>query len=250
MDQATQYNFEDFTLRNYRRYVQLAKQRYPFLTFDQIDREGKDRFVLWRHDIDFSIWNALRLAQIEAVEGVTSTFFLHLHNHFYNVLEREASDIVSQLISLGHAIGLHFDADYYRVNHEDQLQGLLQREARILEELFGRKVAVFSFHNPTPAVLSWREWTYAGMINTYASYFRSGVGYCSDSNGIWRHRRLENVLLEAKEERLQILTHPVWWTDEAMPPRQRIQDCIDRLAARLGERYDQARARDGRENIH
>ena len=32
------------------------------------------------------------------------------------------------------------------------------------------------------------------MINTYAKYFKENVEYCSDSNGYWRYKRLEDFL--------------------------------------------------------
>ena len=71
----------------------------------------------------------------------------------------------------------------------------------------------------------------------------------SDSNGFWRYRRLEDVLTEAKEERLQVLTHPEWLQDRVMTPRERVQRCIDGRAARVAERYDRYLADCGRPNI-
>ena len=47
------------------------------------------------------------------------------------------------------------------------------------------------------------------MINAYAKYFKDNVEYCSDSNGYWRHQRLENFL-NNKHDKIQVLTHPVW----------------------------------------
>ncbi|MBT5716894.1 MAG: hypothetical protein HOI70_08280, partial [Opitutae bacterium] len=46
--------------------------------------------------------------------------------------------------------------------------------------------------------------------------------YVSDSNGYWRYRRLWDVLQKSQDSCLQVLTHPVWWQEKPMPPRQRI----------------------------
>jgi hypothetical protein len=66
------------------------------------------------------------------------------------------------------------------------------------------------------------------LLNTYGEYFRKKVFYCSDSNGHWRFKRLKDVLEDTPENvpRLQVLTHPVWWTEESMSPKKRFAKCI------------------------
>jgi hypothetical protein len=247
MDAAERYHYADFTRANYRRLLRLAKERYRFRTFTDFDRE--ERFVLWRHDVDASVHSALRLAEIESGEGVVSTYFLHLHSAFYNLLERPVAECVTRILQGGHRLGLHFDASYYGARAEHDLEALLAAERRLLGEAFGADVDVFSFHNPDAVTLGFVEWSYAGMVNTYARYFREEVGYCSDSNGYWRFRRLEDVLDDGTDQRLQVLTHPEWWQERPMPPRERVQRCIDGRARRTGEAYDAVLRGAGRENV-
>ena len=227
----------DFTRANYRRLLQLAKAKYPFSTYPQADFAG--RFLLWRHDVDMSIHSSERLAEIEAEEGVRATYFLLLHSHYYNLFESEIRDRVRRILRLGHSIGLHFDSAFHGVTTVTGLEPALALEQRWLQDLLGADVQAFSFHDPAAFAMSCEELRYAGMINCYARPFREQVGYCSDSNGYWRHRRLEDVLVAAENERLQVLTHPEWWLDEPMPPRQRVQYCIDGRAAYLKARYDE-----------
>jgi hypothetical protein len=241
------YHFADFTRENYRRLLRLAKQNYVFRSYTDFARD--ERFIIWRHDVDFSMHSARKLAQIEAEESVRATYFLYLHSEFYNLLEREITDCVWAILALGHRIGLHFDSHYYGINSEAQFAPLLRREKRILEEFFEQEIKVFSIHIPTPFTLRCRQWQYAGLINTNADYFQTQVGYCSDSNGYWRFRRLEDVLQQATDERLQVLTHPEMWQDTVMSPKQRVYRCIEGRAEKTRQWYDAVLKESGRENI-
>lgn len=246
--EAERYHYADFTRDNYRRLLRLAKERYRFRAYTEISA-ADEPFVLWRHDVDMSVHSALRLARIEAEEGVSATYFMHLHSEFYNLLERSVADCVQGILSAGHRLGLHFDAAYYGDRAGREMEPLLAAERALLSDAFGAPVEVFSFHNPDAFTLSCQEWSYAGMVNTYARCFREEVGYCSDSNGYWRFRRLEDVLRAGEDARLQVLTHPEWWQDAPMPPRERIQRCIDGRALRTAEWYDGFLSRAGRQNV-
>lgn len=247
MNNAEKYHFADFTRANYRRLIRLAKERFLFRKYS--DFEKQEVFVLWRHDLDTSPHAARKLALIETEEGIRATYFLHLHNIFYNLLEREIVDCVMEIVSYGHDLALHFDPHFYKVNSRHSLEYYLAMEKRILEDIFGVEVRAFSFHNTDPIILSFKEWSYAGMINAYAAFFRDEIAYCSDSNGYWRHRRLEDVLKDDSIRSLQVLTHPEWWQDEEMSPQEKVQRCIDGRAMRNGEKYEQMLAEFGRENL-
>lgn len=232
-----QFHQLDFTRENYRRLVQLAAAKYPVTSYP--DADFRERFVLWRHDVDMSIHASEHLAEIEAEAGVKATYFLLVHSHYYNLFEVETRDRVRRILALGHAIALHFDHGFHRVSSVSQLESALVTEQRWLEDLFAAPIESFSFHDPDAFALSCRAERYAGLINCYAERFQSAAGYCSDSNGYWRHRRLEEVLAAATDERLQVLTHPEWWLAEVMSPRQRVHYCIDGRAAYLKTRYDE-----------
>jgi len=247
MSNVTQYHFADFTLDNYRRLLRLAMLNYRFRRFT--DYHPTERFVLWRHDVDMSVHRAIKMARIEAEEGVAATYFLHLHSQFYNLFELDVKRLVEELLSLGHALGLHFDTDYYGVGGSKQLEELLARERRVLEEFFESEIRVFSFHNTSAATDRFRNQEYAGLINTYADFFRTEVPYCSDSNGYWRHRRLEDVLRAASDSRLHVLTHPEHWQDEVMSPKERVYRCISGRAEKTRQWYEGALRAFGRRNI-
>jgi hypothetical protein len=247
MTNAQRYHFADFTRDNYAKLLKLARQTYAFRRFTDFD--PGERFVLWRHDVDVCPRAAVKLAEREAAEGVGATYFVMLRSEFYNLLDPEATSCVRAIAGLGHEIGLHIDLSCYPTAGETAFVRALAAEARAVAELMEVDCRVFSFHNPDARAAAYRDRLYAGLLNASAEYFYTAVGFCSDSNGYWRTRRLEDVLRQATDERLHVLTHPEMWQDAVMSPRQRISRCIDGRTARTGERYDQLLREHNRENV-
>jgi hypothetical protein len=241
-------SYPDFTEAGYRECLRLAKARYRFVGFREA---GPTRTILWRHDCDSSMHRSLRLAEIETEEGVKATYFLFPRCLYYNLMSLDVAKCVRSIIGLGHDIALHFDPTFYgeRLEGED-LERAIARERDLLAAEFGAEPTAVSFHlygvlkSPMPEADG-----VAGLVNAYGANLKAAYGYCSDSNGVWRFRRLKTVLEEAKEERLQVLTHPEWWTPEAMPPRARLQRAIDGYAEAMGKWYDDITAEHDRPNI-
>lgn len=228
-------NYIDFTQDSYRELLKIAKEKYEFCFYNEIFQ--KDRFILWRHDVDFSMEYALQLATIENEEGVKSTYFLHLHNTFYNLLDEFSFKILKNINDLGHQIGIHFDTHYYQVKNEKELETALIKEIFIFKEVLGVKPQVFSFHNTNEFVLSFKNDTYSNLINVYSNFFTNEVVYCSDSNGYWRFKSIKEVLQEG-HKKLQILTHPGWWQKNPDSPFNRIMNIIDERKHKTIEHYE------------
>ena len=157
--------------------------------------------------------------------GVKSTLMLHCE--FYNLLEFKNIEIVKNKI-IG-TWGLHFDSEFYKINNENLLDEKIVLEKKILENFTSQKIKCFSFHNPKDFTLKCKREKYGGLINCYSKYFTDNVGYCSDSNGYWRFNRMIDYIEKNKEFNLQILTHPVWWT-EKLGLRKKIELNIKRRA--------------------
>ncbi|MFA6127014.1 MAG: hypothetical protein WC699_06895 [Bacteroidales bacterium] len=242
-----QANHQDFTVDAYRQLINLALASYQPADYQAIP--WGQRFILWRHDCDYSLNRSLDLARIEADEGIKSTFFVNPHCEFYNLLESGQLALIKEIARLGHDIGLHFDATFYATALERELHEQVSREADLLEQFFGIRPAAFSFHNPSNFHLTCEAETYGGLVNCYSKRLKTEVSYCSDSNGYWRFRRLYDVLSDAKDSYLQVLTHPGWWQDKPMPPRQRIfRSAYGRAKATMGL-YDQILETYRRENL-
>lgn len=210
----------DFTTSRYEELIRHAREKYTPRTF--LSYSPGERFILIRHDVDVSINRALALAKIEERLGVSGTYLVNVHSSFYNIAERNQVMLLRQILDRGHTLGLHFDPSHYQIENESELAVLVHREAEWLELLIGVRPEAVSFHNPSQRHLTWNAESYSGLINCYSDYLMRSVPYVSDSNGYWRFRQLDQVLLDESEPCLQILVHPEWWQEEEMPPRQRL----------------------------
>ncbi len=241
--------WSEFTEDGYRQLLDLAREKYRFSTFAE---QGEDRHVLWRHDVDISMHRALRLAQIEHERGVISTFFFMLRSSFYTLAEPEILDRARRITDMGHKVGLHFQPEGWPGMswNSTTIERYVTEDRDRLALLLDRPIDAVSFHNPDQTGLDILESTMiAGLPNTYSKELREKYGYCSDSNGYWRFSPLGTVLAERTHERLQVLTHPGWWTPEPMPPRARIERCIAGRAAANMQRYDRDLLEAGRCNL-
>jgi len=237
---------EDFTEVHYLELLRAAKATFLFATYDAIP--WGMRFLLWRHDLDVSINRAAALACIEAKENVTSTYFVNPCSEYYNPFEPKQAQLLKFILSLGHRLGLHFDAAFHNIQNEEQLHSKVAQQGRWLEEAFGVRPDAFSFHNPSADNLLYDADQYGGLVNCYSQRFKTEVPYCSDSNGYWRFRRLHDVLTDATDHCLQVLTHPEWWQSKPMPPRQRIfRSTYGRAQATMSD-YDESLAKKSRVN--
>lgn len=220
------YHFEDFCPEQYRKALHKARENYEFCSFT---RMAASKSILWRHDVDFSMEAAYELALIEAEENVSATYFINPHSEYFNLLQLRNGELLRKIKALGHNIGLHFDCHYYGKFFADGLTAALVSEKELIESIGVGRVEVVSYHNPTEEILDLDSEILGGMINVYSKKFFKQIGYCSDSNGVWRFRRLMDVLTAAEEDTLQVLTHPAFWVYEgAIPPKQRIWRTIER----------------------
>ena len=235
MTNREKYHFDDFTLDNYRRLIQLAKEKgFQFILHkDEFVPERKD--IIWRHDVEFEPDIALKMAQIEHEEGVVASYFFQLHCPYYNLVDPHYRDVFYAIKDLDHLVGLHFDSAYWGITSEEQLNDFIKLDKDYLVANFGVEVDTFSFHNTTPFTQSCLEYEYGGIIIVYSSFFKEHYSYCGDSLGYWRFDRLEDVLNNDRVLHLQVLTHDANWSDEALSPRMRFAKAMYDHAARLIE---------------
>jgi hypothetical protein len=203
----------DFSLEHYRVLVQAAKSGgYRFAGFDRAPEPGD---LILRHDVDLSLEAALAMAELEAEEGVWSTWFLMTRSVFYNLDSKEGEHAIARLRELGHRVAHHAvwpDID--------------------LDDRFDKVVA---WHNPDPEYM---KTPIDGAVNVMEAPFFDPDHYRSDSNQHWRHGCPDEDLREHRFEWLQLLTHPEIWAFAGATMRESMESMLD---ADRAARYEHLR---------
>ena len=241
---------EDFTEAAYVELLGRAVDRYRFIGFDAA-LKATEPSVLWRHDVDFSMHRARRLASLEAERGLRATYFVLPGCSFYNMFEAGPRQLLREIVSDGHHIGLHFDPATLaeKASNQAAVESRIIWEAEVLECLIGESVVAVSIHNPNPALPWLTLERLGGLFNVYGAALGERYSYVSDSNGIWRHRRLMDALVQREQPYLHVLTHPAWWAPEPMPARARVRRAVEGRARSVMRDYDRELARNGRPNV-
>lgn len=94
----------DFTLRIYKQLLKaLFTQGYSCITYAEFIQKSTDKLIILRHDVDANPNNSLRFAQIQAVYGISGTYFFRVVPQSYD------EKIIKEIASLGHEIGYHYE---------------------------------------------------------------------------------------------------------------------------------------------
>ena len=172
-------------------------------SFDVFDKDLSKRSFILRHDVDISPISALRLAGIESSLDICGNFFFHLGADTYNIFDSRVVDLMHEIAGMNHLVGLHIDNKMF--SNEDCVYSVLQS----LSDVLGLKHVV-SFHRPNPEILGKK---YVKFISAYDEKYFSKDNYASDSrmNHDFLHR--VNQLLIGDASPVQLLLHPVWWSE-------------------------------------
>ena len=81
--------------------------------------------LLIRHDIDFSVDFAHKLALFESELGIQSTYFLMLTSNMYNLISLENQKLVRSIIKLGHKVSIHFDPEAHATLEEFEYEKII-----------------------------------------------------------------------------------------------------------------------------
>ena len=198
---------------------------------------GRDRFIIMRHDVEYSVDRAYALSKVEESMDFTSTWFFQWTNNSYNILSRKNMDIIKDMQERGHRIGLHFALN--GMKDMEMIRKQIKKEIGILQEMFGFQIDTFSIHRPSRDVLR-ENIRLPGILNAYQDDFFTfaetvtedtpvRVKYMSDANHIWRYGYPDerNIM---DHDRVQILVHPFAWSPKGYDNR-------DNYAVLIREKY-------------
>jgi hypothetical protein len=199
-----------FSASLYERLIQDLLQRGMKFSLDwsAVDTQNN---VLLRHDIDFSVDHAHRMAVQEVRLGVRSTFFFMLTSNMYNPMSRAKQDLIKSIRDMGHKISLHFDPTAYKNLNP------FRNEKRAFEDMFDIDIDIVSIHRPGP-FLDNNNIDLFGVAQTYHDKYFKDMVYISDSGGRDPRPGLDSYFKGAEHKNLQLLIHPIWWGESAASP--------------------------------
>jgi len=200
----------EFNFKSYKSFIQLALSKdYKFLIYNT--NYSEDKIILLRHDIDADPTAALMMAELEYSCSIKSTYFFMVRSPLYNLFSRSCDKIIRDIIGMGHHIGLHFDAGYLC---NENIQSEIDRQIEFLNDIFQIDISTVSFHQPDSSILN--NETKIRQINTYDKADMEGFFYISDTNMEWKSLTPLDLLNGERYNRIQMLTHPLWWVDESL----------------------------------
>lgn len=220
-----------FTMQWYRNLLNLLKKEgYEFRSYHDYGEFA--RCVILRHDIDNSLDQAVRMAELETEEGVCSTWFVLLRTDFYNVASRTSLDKLRRIQRYGHELGLHFDeAAYGPALTPEEIPDSILKECTLLSDILGSPVKTVSIHRPSQAALE-ADYHIPGLVNSHGKIFFHDFKYLSDSRRRWREP-VEDIIRSKAYDRLHILTHAFWYHEKDQDIARTVDDFI---RAASGER--------------
>lgn len=224
-----------FSYDDYKEILRIIKS--TGLQTDYEHAMSRDKFIIMRHDVEYSVERAYELAKVEESMDFTSNFFFQWTNNSYNILSRRNMDMIKDMHERGHNIGLHYALN--GLTDMEQVRKRIVQEINILSEMFGFRITQFSVHRPSKDILR-ENIKLPGIINAYQDEFFTfgenitedspvAVKYLSDANHIWRYGYPDekNIL---GHDKVQILTHPFAWTKQGY-------DNFDNYRTLISEKY-------------
>tara|TARA_Y100001973_G_C5157700_1_gene311756 strand:- start:165 stop:905 length:741 start_codon:yes stop_codon:yes gene_type:complete len=206
-----------FSYNEYKNIINLIKNHLPIIDFSEVS-EKTEKFCVLRHDIEFSIDRAHKLAKLEKELGVTSTYTVQLRNNTYNALSEKNIDLIRKIKDLGHQIGLHQNPPLMDF---DKLKTYVNVDIQMLEYYYGFHIDRFAFHRPKKEYLK-EYFQLDNKMNCYDRKFfhyfeerpeKLDVLYLADSNHEWKYGHPLDFDF-SKINKLQLLTHPYSWTKD------------------------------------
>lgn len=172
--------------------------------------DGSNAIIL-RHDVDFDIEPAYRLAQLESECGIVSSFFIMTTCDLYNPLSSPNRKKIRKMVEMGFEIALHFDPTVYGDVGEKLLGEFVDIEADILSLAAGIPIKSISLHNPS---IHGQYPIFKKYNNAYDEKIFSDKHYLSDSRMVFRDKDPFTFIEQVKEHPVQVLLHPLHYSEK------------------------------------
>lgn len=228
-------NADKMSYELYRKIILLIKSYGTHIVLGR-DVKDYDKFIIMRHDVEFSPERAYKLSLIETKEDFCSNYFFQITNNSYNIFSKRNLNYINEMVSNGHEIGLHFHVN--GLTKEYDIREKIQQEIDVMEKMLKTEIKTFSIHRPTPDILGMNI-RFDNITNAYQSeYFdfaRSEgelecveIKYISDARHHWNYG-VPGEKIFNQFKKVQILVHPYSWTEEGF-------DNLNNFKSLIGEK--------------
>lgn len=219
-----------FRYAEYRAFLLHLRANFPLTTFSHW--QGSNG-VLLRHDVDFDLVAAHHLATLERECDVPATFFIRTAAAMYNAMSVSNREILSDMVSMGFEIGLHFDPSIYGDVTESDLEKRAKQESAILESIVDRPVESISLHNPS---VHGKYVLLPGYRNAYDPELFGPEIYISDSRMVFRHD-IYQFVERAKHSHVQLLLHPFHFSHSGATYPELVCDLVADMVDRVDSEF-------------
>jgi hypothetical protein len=206
-----------FSYQEYANIINILLRNVQIMDFGEIN-EDVTKFVIIRHDVEFSVERAYKIAYLEHLLGVNSSYFFQIRNNAYNLFSKKNLELVQEINRMGHKIGLHVHLGMLK--NLNNITDYILNEKEILENISNIQIDRFSFHRPTKEVLR-LNLKIDGLVNTYGEQFfdfieedlfdQVKIKYIADSMHRWKYGYPDESTI-IRYPKIQLLIHPDEWT--------------------------------------
>jgi hypothetical protein len=238
-----------FTWVQYKQFLEIISQeKFLVLPLNEMRNTYSNTKVVigLRHDVDFNVFKALEMANIEKKYGIRATYYLLTTAEYYGritnlglVKSHGIGTVIKKIYQTGAEIGIHndlltvmiqFNLEPFQFNQEElefykslgiPVYGTAAHGSPIAKQTVPNYQIFSDFAQSETVRYLGHEYP-LGLHNLkeygfqYESYFIDFKTYFSESGGRWNHNDgfkgiLENLKSSKPGDRIQILAHPDWW---------------------------------------
>jgi hypothetical protein len=176
-----------------------------------------------RHDVDFSPKKAVEMAEREHKMSIgPACYYFMVSSDFYNIADKENRRIVSQILDMGHSIGLHYDLSVLPVDDQERSMRILG-EVQLLETMFDIKINSIVAHKPSsgfiPSDILIEVLSLVGLNDPHVRL--QNYKYISDSGMNFREDPFDALKFH---KLIHLNIHPEWWDNKEGTYQDRIFD--------------------------
>lgn len=198
----TQLSF--FKFERLKLFYEQLQAKKEILTFSEYD--GQNCFLI-RHDVDYDLNKAYKMAKFENEMGIKATYFILLSSDNYNAFTIENQKLIISIKEMGHEIGLHFDPSKLGNDLTQHFENHVLFLSKMIDEpIFSVSIHNPSIHNEYPE--------FSGYNNAYSKHFFNPTNYLSDARFDFRGKEPFRFIETISDTVTQISLHPIHFSDD------------------------------------